>query len=252
MGDYDNQAIQQQIEAKYPKSFGAKASEDVRGFVQHFKIYAQIKGIHNDIAQVKTHLAQFLDAGPATRWWLNNEAVVFAGMTEYLDSLITHFDRPKPKFALLEELHSRKYEASDTIPSYTDSIQKLAFKLNMGEPETISAFILGLPTSIRGIVAALNPQTFSEAYTAVCKLKGALPTLPPTAAALHGINSTDENGATIQDRVNTILSKLNELEVDNNPLQPGESNSITCQLCGKPNHTALTCYLYTQYQTEDM
>ena len=53
MGDHPAQA-------KYPPTFHGKAGENVKDFNQKFRIYATIKGIHEDINLVKCHFGQLV------------------------------------------------------------------------------------------------------------------------------------------------------------------------------------------------
>ena len=243
-----NMADAQQIEAKYPPTFYARAGEDVKDFIQKFRIYAQIKGIYDNLDQVKCHLGQFLGHGPCTRWWSAHQAedAAIPDTATYLQSFQTHFDRPAPTFNILEELRERKFLPTDTIETYADGVQKLCNKINMSEMETINSFILGLPASVRGTVAALNPQTFSQAYTHACKLKGSLPTSQSTAAvaALQTMASNvptavDPKLAAVSTQLDGIIGRLNKIEV-------GQSNNTgtncVCQLCGRSGHTAPSCF----------
>ena len=121
----------------------------------------------------------------------------------------------------------------------------------MAEAATINAFILGLPSSIRGTVAALNPQTFTAAYSAVCNLKGSLPSKPTSSDVAAAVRH-DESAmhvAALGAKVDTLISKVNNMEVAKTPLPTGGSN-IPCQLCGKNNHQALSCFMFTQLQRQ--
>ena len=242
-----------QIEAKYPPTFSGKAGEDVKNFIQKFKIYAQIKDINEDLAMVKFHFGQFLADGPCTQWWADhqdaNEAI--PDMQTYLTAFHSHFDRPAPTFNVLEEIRERKYLPTDTIETYADSIQKLCNKIRMTEVETINSFILGLPTAIRGTVAALNPLTFSQAYNHACKLKANLPKpVLPTVAALQEISAftnTQHNDLKLDAigmQLQGVIQRLNKIEVTQTPSVPAIARQpqIICQLCSKTGHSAASCY----------
>ncbi len=94
-------------------------------------------------------------------------------------------------------------------------MQKLCNKINMNQAETINSFILGLPVAVRGTVAALNPQTFSEAYNHVCKLRASLPNQAsaPQVAALQTAPAGDNKLDAISSQLNGIISRLSKLEV---------------------------------------
>ena len=114
-------------------------------------------------------------------------------------------------------------------------------KINMTEQETINSFLLGLPTSIRGVVAALNPENFSQAFAHACKLKGSLPTAHTSAdtsaavAALQSMATTfaspDPNLAALNSQVANLSKKL-------------DNKDIECQICRKKGHTAPSCYTF--------
>ena len=59
----NQQQMQQQLAAANPVSlqpFHGKEHENPSSHVQKFKIYARIRGIHDDLELIKTHFGQFL------------------------------------------------------------------------------------------------------------------------------------------------------------------------------------------------
>ena len=163
------------------------------------------ENIADNVELVKTHLGQYL-SDKAFTWWSKQEDVQYDTPEALYTAFIEQFDRPEPKFVVLGQLQARKYNETNTPATYADEIQKLCQKVEYGEPETIQAFVLGLPEEVRGLIASQSPTTFKAAYSALCNLQGLLP------AAFKNEGKWQQTNLISDPKLSTLDTKLNQLE----------------------------------------
>ncbi len=151
-------------------AFHGKATENLRDYVSHFKIYAQLEDIHGNLENIHIHFGQFL-RDCAFKWWQNHHADEVADAQALYNLFITAFLREEPYFSKMSRLRERKYTVNDTPQTYTDGILILCHKLYLNEAAQIQYFIGGLPESLQSIISAINPQTFAVAFNTLFSMR---------------------------------------------------------------------------------
>ncbi|VDI13600.1 Hypothetical predicted protein [Mytilus galloprovincialis] len=83
-------------------------------------------------------------------------SALFKGFSEQFLSL-------RPTWMLEQQLYERSLSSGDGLEEYITDIQRRCKKLFKTDRETVTAFIRGLPASVRLFVLQKNPKDFKEA-----------------------------------------------------------------------------------------
>ena len=259
----------------------------VKEFISKFRIYANLRGIQDDINAVFTHLGQFL-TDRCFKWYTRLDVADYDDMEALLEALKNAFDRPPSKLNLYNKLQQRKYVLTDTPDSYSDAILEICNKLDVvNEADQINHFLLGLPPLLQAQLSVLNLETFAQAARALKNLENLIPSALTSAScsALHTSQKKDAlpEVAAINDKLDELASKLDSqnqsqqqvtqpqqfypqqpqlaamyppqyLPNNNAPMFPNQgqqnsqNSSVICQLCSKRGHFAYNCRTFTQSQ----
>ncbi len=219
---------------KAPPMYHGKCHEDTKLFLEKFKIYSKLHDI-KDIDDIRTHLGQYL-SGDAFVWWCNHKDKEYASPQDLYGAFMSTFNRETPKHHRLSEVQNRQYQTSDTPQTYLDSIQKLCTEAEYSEEQTITAFLLGLPVQIQGLMANLAPKSLSAAYTALCNFISLLPEAFKSEGKGQQTSSvSDEELKSIDNKLECLEEKLDKLHSDTK-LQDGSHQEDTHEDTGKQSY----------------
>ncbi|VDH95366.1 Hypothetical predicted protein [Mytilus galloprovincialis] len=144
---------------------------------------------------------------------------------------------------LEQHLYERCMLPSESLEVYISDIEKRCSRLCKTDRETTTAFIRGLPGSLRVFVIQRDPKYFKDAVQSARLAQ----------ESMAGLTSTFEYGAS-----NSVLNKLSDQEKAikdlkdtisamqiSNPKINKSEYKVECQLCTKTGHSAKDCRSYS-------
>uniref|UniRef100_A0A7M5WX58 CCHC-type domain-containing protein n=1 Tax=Clytia hemisphaerica TaxID=252671 RepID=A0A7M5WX58_9CNID len=147
----------------------------------------------------------------------------------------------------IAQLHGRKMTKTESLETYSLSIQNEARKLELSDKEAKNIFVQGLQPDLKEYVMLHYPDTYAEAralaenkYAVLQTLKGSKEAelnslIPRIQTLMEGEEGCSNNKL---NELNQLRARVNQLEHSREP----RKSSIKCYSCGRHGHIARDCY----------
>ena len=180
--------------------FTGRHDQDIVKWLKRFDNRLKIKRKRTDDAAVAAELA-FALKGPAETWYNGLPPEKQNSPQGLRKALLERFASDDLKFVWRQQLTNRKLKTNETMDDYIDDLSNLAQRLNLTDVERQSAFISGLPATVREYVYLRSPKSYCEAER-FARLKVSVNQTLSGEEAIKGRDAS-ENSALVK-----ILEKL--------------------------------------------
>lgn len=220
-------------------NFAGLPTDDASLWLDKFEAWIAFHGWHKDNEKIASAMRLKLE-GSALSWFnsLNQSTKLNSG--QLLQKFKEHFTGLHPTWIMEQQLYERIMSNGESLETYISDIDKRCRRLNKTDREMTTAFIRGLPGSLRVFVIQRDPKCFKEAVQSARLAQ----------ESLTGLTSSLESGAS-----NSVLSKLTDqekaikdlrdtistLQLSTPRVNKTEHPKLVCQLCSKPGHNAKLC-----------
>lgn len=226
-------------------TFSGHPSEDAAQWLEKFDAWIAFNGWKDNADKIVSAMQLKLE-GNALSWFQalplgvkKNSGALFKGFSDHFTSL-------HPTWMLEQQLYERSMTTGEGLEEYITDIQRRCKRLQKTDKETVTAFIRGLPASLRLFVIQKNPKDFREAIQSARLAQeslSAFPTLETGTTTV--INQTlKQQQEAIHELTKAIETMKTESAIRVNAAANGRS-FMKCQLCDKAGHNAKMCRKYT-------
>ena len=178
-------------------------TDDANLWLDKFEAWVAFHGLAKDNIKIASAMRLKLDGcGLFLFNSLPDETKKNAG--DLLKKFRDHFKGLHPTWMLEQQLYERIMLNSETLENYISDIEKRCQRLQKTDRETTTAFIRGLPSSIRMFVIQRDPKFFKDAVQSARLAQ----------ESLVGFSPMHESGAS-----NAVLTKLSAQEKAINELK---------------------------------
>jgi len=225
-----------------PKKFGGYSHEDPERFLSDFNAYCVYSNIKNNTDRKTATFHLHLD-GPAKLWFLSLDQQQRQRFQTVEQLFITKY-MARSTASLL--CHAEQFQSTtlghNTLEHYFGQLTDLGRKLNKSDFDVMSAFVNGLPETLKFHVRAGQPETAEEAFNAA-KLGvayGYLTTdsIIPTPC-VSAVKPRDTDVSQLQKDIQSLTSKVDALSMTRN--RNNNSGAIRCYRCDGEGHTQRRC-----------
>ncbi|CAG2254128.1 Retrovirus-related Pol polyprotein from transposon 17.6,Retrovirus-related Pol polyprotein from transposon 297 [Mytilus edulis] len=223
-------------------SFAGLPTEDANLWLDKFDAWIAFHGWNKENEKIASAMRLKLEGG-ALSWFNGLPNSVKRNSDTLFTKFKEHFSGLHPTWMLEQHLYERCMLPSESLEVYISDIEKRCSRLCKTDRETTTAFIRGLPGSLRVFVIQRDPKYFKDAVQSARLAQ----------ESMAGLTSTFEYGAS-----NSVLNKLSDQEKAikdlkdtisamqiSNPRINKSEYKVECQLCTKTGHSAKDCRSYS-------
>ncbi|CAC5391269.1 unnamed protein product [Mytilus coruscus] len=177
-------------------SFAGLPTEDANLWLDKFDAWIAFHGWNKENEKIASTMRLKLEGG-ALSWFNGLPNSVKRNSDQLFTKFKDHFSGLHPTWMLEQHLYERCMLPSESLEVYISDIEKRCSRLCKTDRETTTAFIRGLPGSLRVFVIQRDPKYF----------KNAVQSARLAQESMAGLTSTFEYGAS-----NSVLNKLSDQE----------------------------------------
>lgn len=216
------------------ENFGGLPNEDPKQWLEKFEAWIGFNGWSKNSEKIASAMQLKLE-GNALSWFQSVPQMKKNDPGELFKAFTEHFTTVHPTWMLEQQLYDRVMQPGEGLELYILDIEKRCQRLQKSPRETVTAFIRGLPASLRLFVIQKNPSDLREAIQSARLAQESLAAFP-----------TFDSGSTLTKALADQQKAIADLKISVEAIKTSApvnriGGELKCQLCDKVGHSAKQC-----------
>ena len=225
-------------------TFSGHPSEDAKQWLEKFEAWIVFNGWLQNVDKTVSAMQLKLE-GNALSWFQALPNMTKQSTSALFKGFSDHFLSLHPTWMLEQQQYERSLSSGEGLEEYITDIQRRCKRLLKTDRETVTAFIRGLPASVRLFVIQKNPKDFKEAIQSARLAQESLAAFPSFDTGSNNIQQTLKEQ---QEAIQLLTKSIQEMKAADdgariNSARERTNSNNKCQLCDRFGHQAKTCRL---------
>ncbi|CAG2231541.1 unnamed protein product [Mytilus edulis] len=226
-------------------TFSGHPSEDAKQWLEKFEAWIVFNGWLQNVDKTVSAMQLKLE-GNALSWFQALPNMTKQSTSALFKGFSDHFLSLHPTWMLEQQLYERSLSSGEGLEEYITDIQRRCKRLLKTDRETVTAFIRGLPASVRLFVIQKNPKDFKEAIQSARLAQESLAAFPSFDTGSNNI--IQQTLKEQQEAIQLLTKSIQEMKAADdgariNSARERTNSNNKCQLCDRFGHQAKTCRL---------